>query len=241
MSQQNSPSGVGGIYLYRLLPRNRRRVSRSTYVISKFSEVPQAQCLWDFVISKPLILPLFFRKSELINDFVSRKSKNVRILGWENHKESSENGAGLKGRGIIDTYIPLKLEYSSKDDKFRLITCGRHFSSIINLGRIKDCEILGKYDLPTLRDASRKFELTFELTDNRNSLERVMLAFSDCRKETRRLDEKRYTVKLWYSPDDETEILIRILSFGQMIKVLEPQSFINLIKERLQMQSKLNL
>ena len=68
-----------------------------------------------------------------------------------------------------------------------------------------------------------------------------MLAFSDSRKETRQLNERQYTVKLWYHPYDETEILIRILPFGKMIKVIEPQRFINLIKERLQRQFELNL
>ena len=32
---------------------------------------------------------------------------------------------------------------------------------------------------------------------------------------------------------DETEIVIRVLSFGPYVKVLEPESFANLIKERL--------
>ena len=32
---------------------------------------------------------------------------------------------------------------------------------------------------------------------------------------------------------DETEIVIRVLSFGPYVKALEPESFVNLIKERL--------
>ena len=32
---------------------------------------------------------------------------------------------------------------------------------------------------------------------------------------------------------DETEIVIRVLSFGLYVKVLEPESFVNFIKERL--------
>ncbi|MDD4124490.1 MAG: WYL domain-containing protein [Eubacteriales bacterium] len=144
-----------------------------------------------------------------------------------------------KGRRVNGTYNPWKLEYSGKDDKFRLLTNGGCFGATINLGRIKSCELLGEFDSAALRDVPRESSLTFELTDYRNALERVMLAFSDCRKETRRLDEKRYTVTLRYSLHDETEILIRILSFGQMIKVIAPQSFINLIKERIFKQQKL--
>ncbi|MGE5629050.1 MAG: WYL domain-containing protein, partial [Solirubrobacterales bacterium] len=37
---------------------------------------------------------------------------------------------------------------------------------------------------------------------------------------------------------DETELLIRILSFGPVIKVLAPEKFLNLIKERVMKQTK---
>ena len=40
-------------------------------------------------------------------------------------------------------------------------------------------------------------------------------------------------IKLRSTKDDETEIVIRVLSFGPMIKVIAPEHFENLIKERL--------
>jgi predicted DNA-binding transcriptional regulator YafY len=66
-----------------------------------------------------------------------------------------------------------------------------------------------------------------------------MLHFSDCRKETQRLENGMYDIQLWYEAQDETEILIRILSFGPMLKVTEPSSFIALIKNRISMQQTL--
>ena len=44
-----------------------------------------------------------------------------------------------------------------------------------------------------------------------------------------------------YSKDDETELLIRILSFGPTVKVIEPESFVSLIKERLHNQKSCEL
>lgn len=44
---------------------------------------------------------------------------------------------------------------------------------------------------------------------------------------------KHYKITVNYDKDDETEIVIRILSFGPMIKVVAPAHFENLIKERL--------
>ena len=63
-----------------------------------------------------------------------------------------------------------------------------------------------------------------------------MLHFSHLKKETRKLDDGRFMVKLYYDKEDRTEMLIRILSFGPVVKVTEPESFIDMIRERLEMQ-----
>jgi hypothetical protein len=141
-------------------------------------------------------------------------------------------------REIYKTVKPLYLEYSEKDDKFRLIAVGRHCREIINLGRITACEpYYGKTNdcLPAERTAETK-SVIVELTDERNSLERVMLHFAHFEKRAERVDDKRYRVKINYNREDETEIVIRILSFGPLVRVLEPQGFVELIRERLKMQ-----
>ena len=75
--------------------------------------------------------------------------------------------------------------------------------------------------------------------DERNALERVMLHFSHLEKETRRLEDGRYEVRLTYESEDETEILIRILSFGPMLEVVAPQDFRDKVRERIEKQMKL--
>ena len=47
-------------------------------------------------------------------------------------------------------------------------------------------------------------------------------------------------IALRYDRDDETEILIRVLSFGPMLRVTSPESFIDKIRERLVKQRALN-
>ncbi len=143
------------------------------------------------------------------------------------------------GRRVSGVFVPYRLEYSAKDDKFRLITSGVWHSRTINLARVTQCELLEGYgDGACIPPRQKDVSVTFDLTDERNALERVMLHFSDCRKETRRLNERHYTVTLWYEPQDETELLIRVLSFGPMIRVTAPESFINQIRERLFLQQK---
>ena len=57
--------------------------------------------------------------------------------------------------------------------------------------------------------------------------------FAHFEKQAEKLEENRYRVTITYDKNDETEIVIRILSFGPMVKVTMPQSFVDLIKERL--------
>lgn len=137
--------------------------------------------------------------------------------------------------------IPYRLEYSSKNDKFRLETSGGNYAAYFNLSRIRKCELLEEYPNKKMFPPKRKeYYVSFRLKDERKALDRVMQNFSDCRKETTFLENNFYQVKLWYEAQDETEILIRILSFGPMLKVDEPMYFISLIQERLKKQIALN-
>jgi hypothetical protein len=148
------------------------------------------------------------------------------------------------GKPISGRFIPRKLEYSVKDDKFRLDTTDRYLAVYINLQRITECELADNFDPDSLENTislkRRESNVHFTLKNERNALERVMLSFSDCRKETRRLENGMYEVDLTYDTGDETEILIRILSFGPMIKVISPDRFIGLIRERLTMQKQIS-
>ena len=124
---------------------------------------------------------------------------------------------------------------SEKDDKFRLIGTGNKFGSTINLGRIVSCK---RYEKPFevnqgKRNHSRPRSVIFELVDERNALERVLLHFAHFEKTAERIDGDRYSVTINYDKEDETEIVIRILSFGPMVKVTAPTHFIDLIKQRL--------
>ena len=83
--------------------------------------------------------------------------------------------------------------------------------------------------------------LVLELTDERNALERVMLHFSHLDKETERIGDNRYRITLHYEQEDETELLIRVLSFGPVLKVVFPEDFIKKLCERLEKQKKLRI
>lgn len=136
--------------------------------------------------------------------------------------------------------VPYKLEYSPKDDKFRLISANKRGPLSINLARIRQCFLLepcedGEYcPMPM-----KKRSLVLELTDERNALERAMLHFSHLEKETERLGDTHYRITLFYEREDETELLIRVLSFGPVLKVISPDDFVKKLCERLEKQKTL--
>ncbi len=142
------------------------------------------------------------------------------------------------GKEMESILMPVRLEYSEKDDKFRVIGTNDRSGTTINMASILSCE---PYEMKENEDYSHSLNysphtVTFELIDERNAMERVMLHFAHFQKEAEKLNETQYRVKVFYDRNDETEIVIRILSFGPMIKVIEPQSFISLIKKRLLQQ-----
>ncbi|MBQ4566443.1 MAG: WYL domain-containing protein [Oscillospiraceae bacterium] len=148
--------------------------------------------------------------------------------------------AGTHGREHLWNCVPYRLEYSSKDDKFRLISANKRGVLTINLSRITYCQPLGLCAGEDYRPRElSKRVLILELTDERNALERVMHHFSHFQRETERIGENRYRLRLTYERGDETELLIRVLSFGPVVQVVYPEDFIRDLKERLEKQKKL--
>ena len=131
--------------------------------------------------------------------------------------------------------VPQRLEYSGKDDKFRLITGNNRTALSINVARINACALLDGAIWPQPRSMRRQ-TLVLELYDERNALERAMLHFSHLEKETERVGENRYRLTLRYEQEDETEMLIRVLSFGPALRVISPAKFRKRIKDRIERQ-----
>ena len=136
---------------------------------------------------------------------------------------------------------PYKIEYSEKDDKFRIIC--NHKNSILNIARINSCELTEKSKVDDISEEDlpydRRTSVTLEIYDERKAMERVMLAFAHFEKNTVQISDDVYQLTLNYDSFDETELVIRVLSFGPMVKVIEPTGFRHLIQERISKQIEL--
>ena len=145
--------------------------------------------------------------------------------------------ANRKGNTMFVRCRPVRLEYSEKDDKFRLITAGWRAVTTVNLAKIRACvpyngekQAIGKEQAVIYKT------VTVKIRDDRNAMERFMLHFAHFEKQAEKLDKKYYLVKIKYDHDDESEMVIRILSFGPMVEVLESESFRKLVIEKLKKQ-----
>ena len=142
-----------------------------------------------------------------------------------------------KGNTMFVRCRPLRLEYSEKDDKFRVIAAAQRMVSTVNLARIRACaHYTGERQSGGRESAVVYDTVTVKIHDERNAMERFMLHFAHFEKQAEKLDKKHYLVKIKYARDDESEIVIRILSFGPMVQVLGPDAFKKLVIEKLQKQ-----
>jgi hypothetical protein len=139
--------------------------------------------------------------------------------------------------------VPQKIEYSQKDDKFRVLSNVKNHFSFLNMARIKECKIsenqnvekISELDIPSNTRAS----VTLEIYDDRKAMERIMLGFAHFEKSAVQINDYVYQLTLHYDSFDETELVVRVLSYGPMVKVLEPESFKNQIKQRISKQMEL--
>ena len=146
------------------------------------------------------------------------------------------------GETLFRRCIPTRLEYSEKDDKFRMYTSGKRYVYVMNLARITKCKPYeGEKFVPFAESVPKTDTVTLEIIDERNALERVMLHFAHFEKQAECVGKRKYRLNITYNKDDEPEMVIRILSFGPLVKVIGPDKFVNLIKEKLKKQQNCGL
>lgn len=147
-----------------------------------------------------------------------------------------------KGNTMFIRCRPVRLEYSEKDDKFRLVTAGWRAVSTVNLAKIKNCvRYTGEkpsfgHEKVTVYDT-----VTVKLRDERNALERFMLHFAHFEKQAEKLDKQNYLVRIKYDHSDQPELVIRILSFGPLVEVVESEEFRRMVIEKLKKQKNLGI
>ncbi len=153
------------------------------------------------------------------------------------------------------TVLPLKLEYSAKNNKFR-VYCRTVSNGIlrggttINAGRIRTIEPTGKRFTKTaanpasmerfFSDRRAAEPVTVYVKPERNAPERFLLEFANYEKRTERnTEDGSLTINIYYDHADETELLILLLSYGAAVEILSPKFFRDQAAERVRKQAEL--
>ena len=132
--------------------------------------------------------------------------------------------------------VPVKLEYSKKDDKFRVVTKGSPFVSSINLARIVSVKLIKSAGYDTKEKPAKAREMVLKITDERNALERVMLHFAHFEKRAERVSDKEYTLLVKYDKSDSAEMVTRVLTFGPYVELSSPVELREMLIKRLKKQ-----
>ena len=204
-----------------------------------FSDGPACDKNSEYLYDRDMLV--YFDRPSRADDFKNeRYISNFRCIlsaiGKKRMLEIEYEGKDGQNSNTI-TALPLKLDYSIKDDRFRLVIYRRHAYNYLLLSKIISCRLgqeAKNIDIGLFDDS----ELCFTLFDEHNALERIMLQLADYKKEVYRLNDGNYEVKLYYNKGDEGQIIGRLLSFGPYVRVKSPDSVVRQIAQKVSEQLK---
>lgn len=177
---------------------------------------------------------------------------NFRKLLYAVNNKKCLNITYLNAEGVrrSASYAGYRIEYSAKDDKFRLnavlINRGKIvYHSKINVARIVRAEVIEPVKYPSgiseyISNHKMPEPIEIILNNERNGFERVFVHLSNYERNSE-YDEETNTcrVKIYYYDFDESELLIQLLSYGPILKVVGPEGFKQKVVDRINRQKRL--
>ena len=134
---------------------------------------------------------------------------------------------------------PQRLQYSIKEDRFRLIALMDGELMTFNLSRMESCEAGDPLGTVSPQQYPETTYAEVLLSDNRSTLERFLLFFSNYERRTKKLDNGLYQVRVSFPKQDATEVLVNVLSFSPMAKIIAPEEMKQAFMQRIQKQKDL--
>lgn len=142
-----------------------------------------------------------------------------------------------KGRKYEGTYCPLHIEYSKRDDRFRLYVVDDaskcvHIMNIDGITGINSCG--SSFDRNDYQKMLSDFlqensgSITVEFIDTKNIPDRLLNEFAPWRKRCELInpETKLYSFTLYYHKYDEKDVLIRLMSYGPYIRIVDKDHFV---------------
>lgn len=181
---------------------------------------------------------------ENVEDKEFRKKFFVILKGIVEHRyikytNIDKNGKVYKNQKAI----PVRIEYSLKDDKFRvsfysvaekrpIMAVMDSLSEISLEEKIKE-EVLRKDILTKIKDKYVDEPIILQVKDERSAMERFFMSFSSYERYARVIEKDVYEIELYYYSFQKEEIIRKIISLGPYVKVKSPENIVETIMERI--------
>lgn len=154
----------------------------------------------------------FFEIARIIIDALREKRKIVLQYKSQYEKVSRH------------TCAPVNIEYSKRDNRFRLYAICKNTVRIFNLERIISAETTdASFDISSAKEAINTYftenerELVVSFDETMNVPDRILTEFSCFKKKCIKWSDSSYRMTLCYNSFDKREILIRLLSYGSLV------------------------
>lgn len=142
------------------------------------------------------------------------------------------------------TALPIRIEYSLKDDKLRLSCYSINESRIImlvleNLEKVEVKKeiyppVTRKQALELLKDKHYVDEpIILELINKKSAMERFFMTFSSYERNSKYLGNNKYEIKLYYYSFQEEEVIRKIISLGSYVIVKSPNYIVKKVVEKI--------
>ena len=184
-----------------------------------------------------------FSSEEFINKFRLLK----KII--EEEKSIILDYTNIWNENYVEEAIPLKIEYSLKSDKFRLLGVrfrnGKKELKAYNINQINKIVEIKDYSDKSINrnpyaDEYCEEPVTVIVHNMRGAVMRFMIEFSTYKKESIFDNETGECITtFYYHTEEKHEIINKILSFGVSVKVISPSTLIEEIKARIRKQVEL--
>lgn len=147
--------------------------------------------------------------------------------------------------------LPVRLEYSLKDSRFRVsMYCLKNHRTIMaNVFTMSNIEIAEANRSAITREEAlkqlhknrySKEPILLEVTDKKSAMERCFMSFSELERSPRCLEKDKYEIKLYYYTFEEEDIIRKILALGPYVKVLSPRRIVDEVIRRIKKSIELN-
>lgn len=233
-------------WLYTILKDEKIKLFLPAETVSKLLDL-MSSGIEPIRTSDIFVFDRYYSKTYEINETIFRSI----ISALHSHSALQINYFSGNGTAFDEVYYPIHIEYSKRDDRFRLYAMAESSKQIyiMNIDRIKAVSICDKsFDMDICQKELSGFikrtssKVAVEFKDTKNIPDRILNEFAPWRKRCELIDRKAgsYRLTLYYNKYDENDILIRLMSYGPYIRITDKNHTIyKEIMERIQKQNEL--